>query len=621
MWIVSIAMSDTEEHFELNGKDAHAAGVPIDNGFVVRAGSIARKQIVPSAADTLTPIQKRLASEGVLIEDGNGLRFAKDHRFDSPSGAAAVVLGRNANGWIEWKRPDGQTLSKVKRVSRESQEPILDDAKRKQIIERHQQLMNDGKLPSQQQLDKEYGLFRERFGPQVLAGLDGEPLLNLMHDHSNRDSLVYWLEFKNDVEFETSRFGSIAGGSALKFRIFRRKETGNWQAGGNKANHSQPKDITTEEAIEIARIHRDQLLKGVELLEALPKAASDEEYAQLQDQMDELSPDVSRLGWGHKYFSLLFPDKLDDYHSPEWQRYILLKMLQLPPEGDGRYICAGRLISASREVGIPFVNFDSVFTFIHGGRHCYWRVGTRSGDTQVSHWQMMQTRQCVAVGWPNLGDLSWVEKTKASREKLKALLKEKYPNHPSAVGNGIAQITQFVAGMSEGDVVMAADGATILGIGKVKGGYRHDPEFDFPHQRDVEWLELAEWKMPETEGLQSTVREIRKHSENILAVERRIQGSPSAAPQGVVVEPQSKHPLRLAGIPLRIQSVLERKGQVLLYGPPGTGKTFWSERAANDLAAISAFGKLFESLDDSERKTVVGDHATLGASQGLLFWW
>ena len=133
--------------------------------------------------------------------------------------------------------------------------------------------MNEGKLRRQQQLEKEYALFRERFGPSVLAGLDGEPLLTLMHDHGNRDSLVYWLEFKNDDEFETRKFGSIAGGSALKFRIFRRKETGNWQAGGEKAN--QPKDITKEEAIEIARSHRDQLLKGIELLEKLSDNATD----------------------------------------------------------------------------------------------------------------------------------------------------------------------------------------------------------------------------------------------------------------------------------------------------------------------------------------------------------
>ncbi|HEX2959171.1 MAG TPA: hypothetical protein VHO70_20220 [Chitinispirillaceae bacterium] len=35
-------------------------------------------------------------------------------------------------------------------------------------------------------------------------------------------------EVKNDEEFPGIIFGSIAGGSALKFGIFRKKETGEW---------------------------------------------------------------------------------------------------------------------------------------------------------------------------------------------------------------------------------------------------------------------------------------------------------------------------------------------------------------------------------------------------------
>ena len=225
-----------EDQFELRGRDAQAVGVPTEKGFLVMAGAIARRDIVPSGIDSVSPVRKRLLAEGVLVEDGETLRFTKDHLFDSPSGAAAAVLGRTANGWIEWKRADGETLGKVKRVTRDGQDSLLSEAQRKQIIDRHKELLDQGKVPTQQRLDEEYALFRSRFSPSVLAGLDGEPLLNLMHETGNRDSLVYWLEFKNDDEFETRRFGSIAGGSALKFRVFRRKETGNWQAGGTNAN-------------------------------------------------------------------------------------------------------------------------------------------------------------------------------------------------------------------------------------------------------------------------------------------------------------------------------------------------------------------------------------------------
>lgn len=605
-------MAASDEEYELKGPDAEGRGVFTDDGFLVKAGSLARRELAPSGK-SVTSVHQRLIAEGVLEVHGGQFRFVQDHLFNSPSGAAAAVLGRTANGWISWKRADGQTLSEVKRVTRDSHTPMLTDSKRQEIIARHQQLVNDGKLATEQQLGKQYALFRERFGPSVLAGLDGEALLTLMHDHGNKDSLVYWLEFKNDDEFDSRSFGSIAGGSALKFRVFRRKETDNWQAGGEKGN--QPKDITKEDAIEFARSHRDQLLKGVELLDGLSDNATDDDYAQLQDQMDEVAPDVSRLAFGHKYFSLLFPNKLDDYHSPDLQRFHLLKLLQLPPEGDGRYICAGRFVTAAKEVGLPINHFTATLNAVQGRLHRYWRIGTTSGKTGSSFWQLMRDRSCVAVGWPKLGDISWLESKKESREKLKAMLEEKHPNHHSAIGRDCSQLVQFVLEIAEGDIVLAADGMTILGIGRVVGGYEFHSEFEFPHQRQVEWLTADEWQMPQSnEGLQSTVRELGKFDENVLAIEQHIQAPVENKPTLKGTESTTKRPVRLTGIPGRIQSILDRKGQVVLYGPPGTGKTYWAEHAANDLAALTAFGKLYDALDEKERNTVQGE----GDKAGLV---
>lgn len=610
--MAEMTLDSQNEEYELSGPDANAKGVFTDNGFLVKAGSLARREIVPSGK-SVNSVHQRLLTEGVLEEHGGKLRFAKDYLFKSPSGAAAAVLGRTANGWISWKRSDGQTLSEIKRVSRDAHARLLDEYRRKKITDRHEQLLSEGKLLTTQRLDLEYALFREKFGPAVLSGLDGEALLTLMHDHGNRDSLVYWLEFKNDDEFETMKFGSIAGGSALKFRIFRRKETGNWQAGGGKAN--QPQDITLDEAIEIARSHRDQLVKGIELLEKLDENATDDDYAELQDQMDEVAPDVSRLAWGHKYFSLLFPEKLDDYHSPNWQRFHLLKMLQLPPEGDGRYICAGRFVAAAREVGLRMNHFTTILNSVQGRLHRYWRIGTTSGNSGVSFWPMMRDRNCVAVGWPKLGDISWVDGKKESVAKLKILLAELYPNDPRTIGRDSNQFAQFVADIHEGDIVIAADGMTILGIGKVIGSYEFNSEFEFPHQIQVEWLNTDEWKMPESkEGLRSTVRELGKFNVNLLAIEQHIQSPSEPKREKQEGQPTHKRPVRLTGVPGRIQSVLERKSQVVLYGPPGTGKTYWAERAANDLAALSVFGKLFETLDETERTVVTGH----GDNSGLV---
>ncbi|QDU09063.1 DUF4357 domain-containing protein [Gimesia aquarii] len=606
-------VKDKSVQLEINAKDLHAVGYRTEDAFLVKEGSLVRKDINYATSDRANQIRDELLAEGVLEPEGDQLRFTKDYPFSSPSRAAMVVLGRNANGWDEWRTPEGILMSKAMSVSRDSDTPLLTEDQKQKILEKYQQLLSQNQLATEQQYSQEYARFRERFGPQVLAGLDGEALLNLLQDPGNRDGLIYWLEFKNDEEFETRRYGGIAGGSALKYRVFKRKETGHWQA-ADKSNY--PHDISIEEAIEIARSHRDQLLQGVEILEAFPENASDEDYALLQDQMDELAPDVSRLGWGHKYFSLLFPDKLDDFQSPDWQRFYILKLLQLPPEGNGRYINACRFVPASREVGIPIVNYSRILNALYGDLHRYWRVGTTGGKTQIDYWPMMKDTGCIAIGWPKLGNLSWVDVKTESRSKLKKLIHEKYPNNSSAEGRATTEVTNFVARLNEGDFVWAANGSTILGVGRVTGEYRFNPKDEFPHQRPVEWLNLDEWKMPVNEGLQSTFREIKKHSINILETERRIQSSKSVVKQ---IGKGSGKKVVLTGVPGRIQSILERKGQVILYGPPGTGKTYWAEQTARDLAAISALGKRYEVLDESEKRVILGDDRTTGMMRFCCF--
>src|SRR6516225_5692784 len=198
---------------------------------------------------------------------------------------------------------------------------MLEPSVKRKIQERYQQLNSDGKLLSRPQLEQFYKTFRDRFGPDKLANLDGEALLNTMHLHGNKDSLVYWLEFKNDDEFPAI-FGGIAGGSSYKFGLFRRRETGIWTAG----TPQRPIELTIEQAIDKARQHRDQLVAGAAQLEKLASNADDAAYRSLQESMRQATPDINFLGWVHKYFSLLYPDKLDDFHQTAYQDFHLIKM-------------------------------------------------------------------------------------------------------------------------------------------------------------------------------------------------------------------------------------------------------------------------------------------------------
>ncbi len=481
---------------------------------------------------------------------------------------------------------------------------MLAEPVKQKLLQKYQELKSAGELLADHKRDQYQAEFRSRFGPDQLSKLNGEALLEAMHGRSGKESMAYWLEFKKDDDFATDAFGGIGGGSALKFGLFRRKETGNWEAAGAGG---KPEEISVDQAVEIARKQRDQLLIGVELLNKLSVDASDDEYRSLQAEMDRLAPDVSQYGWGHKYLHLIFPDRLDDFHNPEYQRFYLTKLLQTLPPEKGRYVCAGRYVAITKELGVSLGNLTHSLYMTYGPKRPYWRVGTSDGTQPRNHWEMMRNGNCVAIGWPDLGDLSTLDPTAESKEALRKHLEEKYPTTPQAIGKARNQITMFVLSIQPNDYVLACDGGSILGIAKVLGGYEYDPTSDFPHRRAVEWLSLEEWRMPNAEGLQTTVYEMHKFPENILETERRIQNAPKLPPPPPGPKVKIGPVPQLDGIKGQVQAVLEHKGQVILHGPPGTGKTYWAEKAAHDLAAYPAFGKFYEQLAVEQQNEVRGN--------------
>jgi len=73
--------------------------------FIVEAGSTARQswEGLGSEKTTYGRLHAELVRTGVLAIDGNHRVFSKSYAFGSPSAAASVVLGRPANGQVEWK--------------------------------------------------------------------------------------------------------------------------------------------------------------------------------------------------------------------------------------------------------------------------------------------------------------------------------------------------------------------------------------------------------------------------------------------------------------------------------------------------------------------------------------
>ncbi len=102
--------------WHLKGPSASAKAVLTSDGMVVRAGSLCRKDFVESAKDNPAAKKRdRLVENGILVERGKSYEFTEDYPFKSPSGAAAIILARTANGWVSWKDKNGKTLQKAKR--------------------------------------------------------------------------------------------------------------------------------------------------------------------------------------------------------------------------------------------------------------------------------------------------------------------------------------------------------------------------------------------------------------------------------------------------------------------------------------------------------------------------
>ncbi len=490
----------------------------------------------------------------------------------------------------------------------------------------HDSLLKRGELIIKDRLSELYSLFRERFGPECLKSLDGEELLNTMHAHGGRDSLVYWLEFKSDDEFATRQFGSISGGNALKFGLYKSKDSGEWMT-GHPTNQTI---LSKDDAIATAKKHRIQLLAAVAAMEALPAGADDQAYLALQNQLDEVAPDVCRRSWGHKYLSLLFPDKLDDFHSEPYQRHNLIKLLQLPPAQAGLYVSAGRFVNIANQMGWPMNHLTAVLNERNGMPATYWRIGTKLGEGGDAQdvWTDMAAGGYAAVGWPALGDLTSVLAGDDVKKSITKMLIEAYPDYEANVASRKAgEIRKFAEEMTENDVVLAADGERILGIGMVKGPYRFEPTppENAPHRRLVEWHVTPKWKLPVKEGLRTTFWQLRKDDQNLVAVERQLL-DPSLPVPTAPIAPAPMHPkpirrtVRLEGaIPAKLQAILDRKGQAILYGPPGTGKTYWGKRTALDIAAIGAFGCQYADLTTEQKVTINGADSNSGLLRCCTF--
>jgi len=108
-------------------KGIKATGRQTDNGFVVLKGSAAVLKERPSTQkyQYAANLRADLRSDGIIEEKDNRLVFLADHEFSSPSAAAAVIHGGQANGLTSWKDSKGVSLKEKEEKDIQQDESTL----------------------------------------------------------------------------------------------------------------------------------------------------------------------------------------------------------------------------------------------------------------------------------------------------------------------------------------------------------------------------------------------------------------------------------------------------------------------------------------------------------------
>jgi 5-methylcytosine-specific restriction endonuclease McrBC GTP-binding regulatory subunit McrB len=222
----------------------------------------------------------------------------------------------------------------------------------------------------------------------------------------------------------------------------------------------------------------------------------------------------------------------------------------------------------------------------------YWKIAP--GRNAVG-WPEWRDRGIASIGWPELGDLSRVDRAEFDKRAAKCAKEHDY-------NQGMVQVWTF-RGIRPGDRIVANQGKhTVLGIGTVVGGYRYAPGTldvdggDHPHQLSVRWDDITP-RPVEQYGWQRTVVELSK--EDFDALLRASITGPDKPPPRLEPQPAPCEPRN-----------------VILYGPPGTGKTYSTVRRALELILGR---EALKDLRDEKLLPLFRDHQARGQIEFVTF--
>ena len=478
---------------------------------------------------------------------------------------------------------DLKYLNEVNKMIEDHQDPY------NRIASKIRDYLDDNNLGdlSSEETERNISYFKSKFSPEILKELNGMDVLNTIFLHDgDKNNLCYNLEFNNRYSFA----GSIKGGTAFKYSLFKSNKNQQWVSGSSLNQIS----LTEEEAIEEGTKIRDALVKGADLIEKTDLNTI-KDYDNLENELNKIfsnsgcSPSNS---WVHKYFVLLFPEKLACMHSNQ-MKIDTIKKFNLEVE-DGFYAQDGQFYLIAKKAGIKLYSIfdgrierlfnlfveeeddglgDSDVKTVN-----YWLYSPGAG---AEHWEEFYNQNILAIGWDGTGDLNDF----STKEDIKLHLQEIY-NDQFSHRNDVLALWQFANEIQVGDIIYAKKGMSeIIGKGIIEGEYLYDSSRDYyKHVRKIKWTDKGNWpydsKLP-----MKTLTNITNYTNMVNTIKSHFES------EEIIIEEEETYPPYTEEDFLddvyisedkynTLKDLLSIKKNLIIQGPPGVGKTFMAKRLA-----------------------------------------
>ena len=317
--------------------------------------------------------------------------------------------------------------------------------------------------------------FQERFSPEKLAAIEDENLLTSLFYTvgDNTEALCCWLEHNADCR---EYFGSIAGGSAYKFGLFQKKDTGEWMTGSPQ----KPEVLSEEQALEIGKTIRDALVKGVDIINnAILDNLSDFEKLD-EDLKQGVGEQYYNLAWFHKYFSLICPEKLSGFHSNDWQTHVL-RCLRINPS-EKYYARSAQLAKIENYAGMYYREFFAVVFEEFGGIKHFVRIGTKDDEKNyVAEWQQ---KSVVGIGWRAIGSLQdYVAGDGIDKDAItEKMMEEYFHDDKKTASRKAGELARFYKTNAD-TVFVAMNGEKLIAFVDEIGEYFYDASTAMAHMK------------------------------------------------------------------------------------------------------------------------------------------